>query len=176
MSDLAFHQQQNPIWRGHPARDSFLYSGDRLRYSGLRLLRVGDTPNYAYRDCLVDHAGRRGHVHHRSDTVLNRLICGAIRTGLFAGIFNMGDLICFLVFPSTNLYGMFSIPVGRIYTNTLMDGLLARKSLNAELSPPYDVSEALGAIDWGTNESSQTTSKAQPTSNQHQVEVQRTVD
>ena len=29
----------------------------------------------------------------------------------------MGDLITFVVLPNTNLYGMFAIPIGRIYTN-----------------------------------------------------------
>lgn len=29
----------------------------------------------------------------------------------------MGDLITFVVLPTMNLYGMFAIPIGRIYTN-----------------------------------------------------------
>lgn len=53
----------------------------------------------------------------KTDTILNRLIRGAIQTGLFAGIFSIGDLITFIAVPSTNLYGMFAIPIGRIYTN-----------------------------------------------------------
>ncbi|KAG6329938.1 hypothetical protein ID866_9151 [Astraeus odoratus] len=51
------------------------------------------------------------------DTVLRRLIRGAIQTGLFASIFSLGDLISFLTLPNTNFYGMFAIPIGRIYTN-----------------------------------------------------------
>lgn len=53
----------------------------------------------------------------KTDTVLNRLIRGAIQTGLFAGIFSLGDLITFVCWPATNFYGMFAIPIGRIYTN-----------------------------------------------------------
>ena len=53
----------------------------------------------------------------RTDTVLYRLIRGAIQTGLFAGIFSIADLATFLTLPETNLYGMFAIPIGRIYTN-----------------------------------------------------------
>ena len=53
----------------------------------------------------------------KTDTVLNRLIRGAIQTGLFAAIFAAGDLITFLRVPTTNFYGMFAIPIGRIYTN-----------------------------------------------------------
>ena len=53
----------------------------------------------------------------RTDTVLYRLIRGAIQTGLFAGIFSIADLATFLTLPETNLYGMFAIPIVRIYTN-----------------------------------------------------------
>ncbi|KAI0782949.1 hypothetical protein C8Q75DRAFT_811362 [Abortiporus biennis] len=70
----------------------------------------------------------------KTDTVLNRLIRGAIQTGLFAGIFSMGDLLTFLKYPDTNLYGMFAIPIGRIYTNTLLDTLLTRDELRQFLS------------------------------------------
>ena len=53
----------------------------------------------------------------KTDTVINRLIRGAIQTGLFAGIFSLGDLVTFIRWPNTNMYGMFAIPIGRIYTN-----------------------------------------------------------
>ncbi|KAI5990225.1 hypothetical protein EDD15DRAFT_2281957 [Pisolithus albus] len=52
-----------------------------------------------------------------TDTVLRRLIRGAVQTGLFASIFSLGDLISFLALPTTNFYGMFAIPIGRIYSN-----------------------------------------------------------
>ena len=53
----------------------------------------------------------------KTDTILNRLIRGAIQTGLFAGIFSLGNLVSFVVLTGTNFFGMFAIPVGRIYTN-----------------------------------------------------------
>ena len=53
----------------------------------------------------------------KTDTVLNRLIRGTIQTGLFASIFSMCNLIAIVILPNTNLYGMFAIPIGRIYTN-----------------------------------------------------------
>ena len=53
----------------------------------------------------------------KTDTVLNRLIRGAIQTGLFASIFSVANLIAISFLPNTNLYGMFAIPIGRIYTN-----------------------------------------------------------
>ncbi|KAI0343438.1 hypothetical protein BDW22DRAFT_1355875 [Trametopsis cervina] len=77
----------------------------------------------------------------KTDTVLNQLIRGAIQTGLFAGIFSLGDLITFAKLPDTNFYGMFAIPIGRIYTNTLLDTLLARKQLRRQLDGAINVEE-----------------------------------
>ena len=51
------------------------------------------------------------------DSILNRFIRDAIQTGLFASTFSLGNLITFVLLPNTTLYGMFAIPIGRIYTN-----------------------------------------------------------
>jgi len=75
----------------------------------------------------------------KTDSVLYRLMRGAIQTGLFAGIFSLGDLATFLQYPDTNLYGMFAIPIGRIYTNTLLDTLLARDELRDKLSGTVEI-------------------------------------
>lgn len=100
----------------------------------------------------------------KTDTVLNKLIRGAVQTGLFAGIFSIGDLICFLKVPETNLYGMFAIPIGRIYTNvrffilcynsaccsfyclwiqTLLDTLLTRDELREQLSSVKEIDSSV---------------------------------
>ncbi|KIJ62389.1 hypothetical protein HYDPIDRAFT_136040 [Hydnomerulius pinastri MD-312] len=88
----------------------------------------------------------------KTDTVLNRLIRGAIQTGLFAGIFSMGDLITFVALPTTNLYGMFAIPIGRIYTNTLLDTLLTREELKSQMAGTYEVGSASGQIGWAPSD------------------------
>ncbi|KAI5995775.1 hypothetical protein F5J12DRAFT_854947 [Pisolithus orientalis] len=69
-----------------------------------------------------------------TDGVLRRLIRGAIQTGVFAIIFCLGELITFLLLPNASFYGMFGVPVGRIYSNTLLDTLLVREKLKKELS------------------------------------------
>ena len=87
----------------------------------------------------------------KTDTILNRFIRGAIQTGLFASIFALGNLICFVVLPETNFYGMFAIPIGRIYTNTLLDTLLCRELLNAVTDGVENVSvvvSCLATITW----------------------------
>ncbi|KIY52596.1 hypothetical protein FISHEDRAFT_55826 [Fistulina hepatica ATCC 64428] len=70
----------------------------------------------------------------RTDTVLNRLIQSTVQTGFFAALFSTLVLVFFRVSPSTNLYGMFCIPIGRIYTNTLMGTLNQRQNLRGILS------------------------------------------
>ncbi|KAJ7683621.1 hypothetical protein B0H14DRAFT_3059091 [Mycena olivaceomarginata] len=62
----------------------------------------------------------------RTDTIINRIIRGAIQTGLFVSMFALGDLFCFIFAPHTGFYMMFAYPLGRIYTNTLLDTLNAR--------------------------------------------------
>ncbi|KAJ7314921.1 hypothetical protein DFH08DRAFT_894197 [Mycena albidolilacea] len=62
----------------------------------------------------------------RTDTIINRVIRGAIQTGLFAAMVALSDLFCFIFAPHTNFYMMFAYPLGRIYTNTLLDTLNAR--------------------------------------------------
>ncbi|KAJ7867746.1 hypothetical protein B0H14DRAFT_2730902 [Mycena olivaceomarginata] len=61
-----------------------------------------------------------------TDTIINRLIRGAIQTGLFVSMFALGDLFCFVFAPTTSFYLIFAYPIGRIYTNTLLDTLNAR--------------------------------------------------
>ncbi|KAF9463008.1 hypothetical protein BDZ94DRAFT_645408 [Collybia nuda] len=66
---------------------------------------------------------------HRSDTIINRIIRAAIQTGLLCGIFSILSLIFFLTMPGTHFFGMLGIPIGRVYSNTLMDTLMSRHGL-----------------------------------------------
>ncbi|KAF8155637.1 hypothetical protein B0H34DRAFT_504199 [Crassisporium funariophilum] len=68
-----------------------------------------------------------------TDTVINRLIRGAIQTGLLPTILAVAGLVAFIVRPETNLYVMFVIPIGRTYTTTLMDGMNVREELKERL-------------------------------------------
>ncbi|KAJ8081461.1 hypothetical protein PM082_007306 [Marasmius tenuissimus] len=74
----------------------------------------------------------------RTDHVLNRLIRGAIQTGLFASIFALGDLFSFLFLNSTYMYVFFAFPMGRIYTNTMLDTLNSRTSIQKQLNSGLD--------------------------------------
>ncbi|KAJ7314953.1 hypothetical protein DFH08DRAFT_1040555 [Mycena albidolilacea] len=63
---------------------------------------------------------------HHTDTIINRLIRGAIQTGLFVSMFALGDLFSSIFALHTSIHLMFAYPIGRIYTNTLLDTLNAR--------------------------------------------------
>jgi len=47
----------------------------------------------------------------RTDTIINRIICGAVQTGLFASIFALADLFSFMLHRNTNLYAMLTYPL-----------------------------------------------------------------
>ncbi|KAI0085384.1 hypothetical protein BDY19DRAFT_896836, partial [Irpex rosettiformis] len=75
----------------------------------------------------------------RADSVINQLIRGSIQTGLFAGVFSIGDLITFIKVPDTNFYGMFAFSICQIYTNTLLDTLLSRRDIRQQLNGTFQV-------------------------------------
>ena len=60
----------------------------------------------------------------KTDTIVNRLIRGAIQTGLFASIFALADLFSFLLHRDTLLYAMFAYPIGRIYSNVSISSII----------------------------------------------------
>ncbi|CAA7269230.1 unnamed protein product [Cyclocybe aegerita] len=64
-----------------------------------------------------------------SDTVINHLMRTAVQTGALCGIFSTLTLVMFLATPETQLFGLFGLPMSRLYSTTLMDTLLCRKYL-----------------------------------------------
>jgi len=78
----------------------------------------------------------------KTDTIINRIIRGAIQTGLFASLFALADMFSFLLHRDTNLYAMFAFPLGRIYTNTLLDTLNARTALKGATSGSADSNDS----------------------------------
>jgi len=66
---------------------------------------------------------------HNSDTVINRMMRMSIQTGVFSGTCSILCLVFFFASPDTQLFGVFGIPISRLYTNTLMDTLICREYL-----------------------------------------------
>lgn len=66
---------------------------------------------------------------HRSNRIINRLIRASLQTGLFATTFTTVSLILFLKYPNTQLFSILGLPLGRLYSATIMDTLLVRRRL-----------------------------------------------
>ncbi|KAJ7151915.1 hypothetical protein C8R43DRAFT_1004650 [Mycena crocata] len=65
----------------------------------------------------------------KTDKVINRLIRTAVQSGSFTAVFALGTLLSFRFSPGTYMLGLFALPIGRIYTHTMMDHLICRDEL-----------------------------------------------
>ncbi|KAJ3720687.1 hypothetical protein C8R42DRAFT_643065 [Lentinula raphanica] len=68
----------------------------------------------------------------RLDTILNKLTIFVINTGVLTSLFAIGSLISILAAPNTFIYMSFFFCMGRLYTNTLLASLNARKKMQRE--------------------------------------------
>jgi len=70
----------------------------------------------------------------KTDKVLNRLTRTAVQSGSFTAVFALGTLFTFHFSPGTYMIALFALPIGRIYTHTMMDHLISREQLRNILS------------------------------------------
>ncbi|KAJ7112665.1 hypothetical protein C8R44DRAFT_797967 [Mycena epipterygia] len=70
----------------------------------------------------------------RADKVLNRLIRTAIKSGFFTGTFALATLLSFHFSPGTYMHALFALPIGRIYTHTMMHHFVVREELRNMLA------------------------------------------
>ncbi|KAJ7844335.1 hypothetical protein B0H13DRAFT_2364300 [Mycena leptocephala] len=66
---------------------------------------------------------------NQTNRVLNRLIRTAIQSGFFTAVFALGTLLSSHFSPGTYMLAMFALPIGRIYTHTMMDHFVGREEL-----------------------------------------------
>ncbi|KAF7368511.1 hypothetical protein MVEN_00174300 [Mycena venus] len=69
-----------------------------------------------------------------TDKVLNRLIRTAVQSGFFTVVFALGTLLSNRFSPGTYMIALFALPIGRIYTHTMMSQLVTREELRDMLS------------------------------------------
>ncbi|KAJ4480144.1 hypothetical protein J3R30DRAFT_2583565 [Lentinula aciculospora] len=67
----------------------------------------------------------------RSDTMLNKLTVFAVNTGALTSFCAVASLISILAAPNTFIYILFFFCMGRLYTNSLLATLNARKKIRA---------------------------------------------
>ncbi|KAJ7629045.1 hypothetical protein FB45DRAFT_47633 [Roridomyces roridus] len=65
----------------------------------------------------------------RTNKGLNMLMRAAIQSGTFTSLFAIGSLLAFRYAPGTYMNLIFAVPIGRIYTHTILDHLISRQHL-----------------------------------------------
>ncbi|KAH9850071.1 hypothetical protein C2E23DRAFT_837300 [Lenzites betulinus] len=82
--------------------------------------------------CAILHSSRTG--FSKSDTLITKLMVFAVNTGLLTSVSACLSLITFLTLPNTLIYISFFFVLGRLYSNSLMATLNARKRLRSTVS------------------------------------------
>ncbi|EMD41094.1 hypothetical protein CERSUDRAFT_91852 [Gelatoporia subvermispora B] len=77
--------------------------------------------------CTMLHRSRTG--FKRSDTLINKLILFTINTGFLTSVCAVLSLITIVALPNTFIYICFYFTLGRLYSNSLLATLNARKLL-----------------------------------------------
>ncbi|KAL4255166.1 DUF6534 domain-containing protein [Pleurotus pulmonarius] len=83
----------------------------------------------AFSLCVLLHRSRTG--FQRSDSMINKLIIFAVNTGVLTSLCAIASLISIAVAPTTFLYIAFFFCLGRLYSNSLLATLNARKMIRA---------------------------------------------
>ncbi|KAG5717579.1 hypothetical protein E4T56_gene4462 [Termitomyces sp. T112] len=91
--------------------------------------------------CTLLHRSRTG--FHRSDTMINKLILFAVNTGFLTSLCAVASLISIVVAGGTFLYIAFYFCIGRLYSNSLLATLNARKMIRGSADGIHSTSENL---------------------------------
>ncbi|KAH9853821.1 hypothetical protein C2E23DRAFT_867811 [Lenzites betulinus] len=124
---------------GNMALGSFLdaYKVKGLSISMNALAAAGDVTIAAIL-CTILHKSRTG--FSNSNTLINKLMVFAVNTGLLTSVCACLSLITIVALPNTLIYITFFFLLGRLYSNSLMATLNARKSLRDVSSGELSVS------------------------------------
>ncbi|KAJ7489468.1 hypothetical protein FB451DRAFT_691233 [Mycena latifolia] len=126
--------------------------GSRLRPVVDGWLAVTMVTDLAITGFLVYYLNQgRSAIFARTDNVLNRLIRSAIESAAFATFFSIMVLIMFTRSPTTGFHLLFSLPMGRTYTSTLLSTLNQRESLSHDLSGTCDLGDLSFTLSTTTN-------------------------
>ncbi|KAJ7212547.1 hypothetical protein GGX14DRAFT_84863 [Mycena pura] len=91
----------------------------------------------------------------KTDQMLNRLIRTAIQSGSFTAVFALGTVLSFRFSPKTYMIALFALPIGRIYTHTMMDHLITRNEMRKILMDGGNIiSVPVGSFNVSTNSGS----------------------
>ncbi|KAF9222065.1 hypothetical protein BS17DRAFT_784363 [Gyrodon lividus] len=100
--------------------------------------------------CSLLQRSRTG--FRRSDTMINKLILFSINTGLLTSVCAIASLVSISVWPDTFIYIAFYFSLGRLYCNSLLATLNARKGIRND-SRNDEMSLSLQGVPQKTNQS-----------------------
>lgn len=92
-----------------------------------------------------------------TDRMISRLIVIVVNTGVLTSVCAVGSLVSLAVFPATLIYAAFYFCIGRLYTNSLLATLNARRRLkirNDRELTMVSLSANWSGWAWGTHSSS----------------------
>ncbi|KAF5362302.1 hypothetical protein D9756_002045 [Leucocoprinus leucothites] len=91
--------------------------------------------------CIILHQSRTG--FQRSDTMIKKLIVYSVNTGLLTSLCAVASLVSIVLAGHTFLYIMFFFCIGRLYSNSLLATLNARKKIRAAADNIQNTSDNL---------------------------------
>ncbi|KAG2012234.1 hypothetical protein CC2G_012267 [Coprinopsis cinerea AmutBmut pab1-1] len=97
--------------------------------------------------CTILHRSRTG--FQRSDTMINKLILFSVNTGFLTSLCAVASLISITVAGHTFLYIAFFFCIGRLYTNSLLATLNARKMIRGSADGIHTTSENISLHKYG---------------------------
>ncbi|KAK7061421.1 hypothetical protein R3P38DRAFT_3166393 [Favolaschia claudopus] len=92
----------------------------------------------------------------RSDTMITKLIQFSVSTGFLTSVCAIASLISILTWPQTLIYVVFYFSLGRLYFNSVLATLNARKDIRAITDDPEDVTFSLQSFSKARSMSSKT--------------------
>ncbi|KAG6855596.1 hypothetical protein H0H87_000391 [Tephrocybe sp. NHM501043] len=81
--------------------------------------------------CYMLHRARTG--FKRSDSMINRLMLFVVNTGVLTSLCAIASLISLVASPLTLIYATFYFCIGRLYTNSFLATLNARKTITGKV-------------------------------------------
>ncbi|EDR07339.1 uncharacterized protein LACBIDRAFT_294515 [Laccaria bicolor S238N-H82] len=142
-SILGSFQLSTLFYSAHSKNSTSVYDHFTLSITVNALAAAGDIL-IAGTLCTLLHLSRTG--IHRSDTIYTKLIVFSLNTGLLTSLCAVASLVSILAAGNTFIYIAFFFCMGRLYTNSLLATLNARKRIRG-LSDGIDtLSTGVGSL------------------------------
>ncbi|KAF8211493.1 hypothetical protein K438DRAFT_1958595 [Mycena galopus ATCC 62051] len=121
---------------------------------------LGAAADFVIALILVFYLRRSRTGFKKSDTMISKLIMFSVSTGLLTSICAVASLVSILVWGQTLIYVAFYFSLGRLYFNSVLATLNARKDIRAMTDDPEDLTFSLHTLSKGPRNMS---SKTRPT-------------